>query len=154
MRPNPQKTPDLVTFTEEILNAKLHFLYSATLEPSNLIALKAKSALIRSISNHLVSQNWRSDSPVIEIDLNWLDSPIFIVPFAIKKESIKPSLFKFSLPCNTKFKKKKNFCIDVMHPYISKLCLDLIGLMRMLDLGLCTIIQHCALPSYHSVFYM
>ena len=98
MRPNPQKTPDLVTFTEEILNAKLHFLYSAALEPSNLIALKAKSALIRSISNHLVSQNWRSDSPVIEIDLNWLDSPIFIVPFAIKKESIKPSLFKFSLP--------------------------------------------------------
>ena len=57
MRPNPQKTPDLVTFTEEILNAKLHFLHSATLEPSNLIALKAKSALIRSISNHLVSQN-------------------------------------------------------------------------------------------------
>ena len=27
MCPNPQKTADLVTFTEEILNGKLHFLY-------------------------------------------------------------------------------------------------------------------------------
>ena len=26
MRPNPQETADLVTFTEEILNGKLHFL--------------------------------------------------------------------------------------------------------------------------------
>ena len=25
MRPNPQETADLVTFTEEILNEKLHF---------------------------------------------------------------------------------------------------------------------------------
>ena len=28
MRPNPQETADLVTFTEEILNGKLHFLCS------------------------------------------------------------------------------------------------------------------------------
>ena len=28
MRPNPKFLPDLVTFTEEILNAKLHFLCS------------------------------------------------------------------------------------------------------------------------------
>ena len=28
MRPNPQKTADLVTFTEEILNGKLQFLCS------------------------------------------------------------------------------------------------------------------------------
>ena len=28
MRPNPQKTADLVTFAEEILNGKLHFLRS------------------------------------------------------------------------------------------------------------------------------
>ena len=27
MSPNPQKTADLVTFTEEILNEKLHFLF-------------------------------------------------------------------------------------------------------------------------------
>ena len=26
MRPNPQETADLVAFTEEILNGKLHFL--------------------------------------------------------------------------------------------------------------------------------
>ena len=28
MWPNPQETADLVTFTEEILNEKFHFLYS------------------------------------------------------------------------------------------------------------------------------
>ena len=28
MLPNPHETADLVTFTEEILNGKLHFLYS------------------------------------------------------------------------------------------------------------------------------
>ena len=28
MRPNPPETADLVTFTEEILNEKLHFLCS------------------------------------------------------------------------------------------------------------------------------
>ena len=32
MWPNPQETADLVTFTEEILNGKLHFLCSATIE--------------------------------------------------------------------------------------------------------------------------
>ena len=30
MWPNPQETPDLVTFTEEILNETLHFLCSKT----------------------------------------------------------------------------------------------------------------------------
>ena len=30
MRPNPLETADLVAFTEEILNEKLHFLCSAT----------------------------------------------------------------------------------------------------------------------------
>ena len=29
MRPNPQETADLVAFTEEILNGKLHFLFNA-----------------------------------------------------------------------------------------------------------------------------
>ena len=32
MRPNPQETTDLVTFTEEILNGKLHFLCSGATE--------------------------------------------------------------------------------------------------------------------------
>ena len=31
MWPNPQDTADLVTYTEEILNGKLHFLCSVTL---------------------------------------------------------------------------------------------------------------------------
>ena len=32
MWPNPQETADLVTFTEEILNEKLHFLCSVLQE--------------------------------------------------------------------------------------------------------------------------
>ena len=32
MWPNPQETPDLVTFTEEILNEKLHFFCAVNFE--------------------------------------------------------------------------------------------------------------------------
>ena len=35
MWPNPQETADLVTFTEETLNGKLHFLCSAYAQVSN-----------------------------------------------------------------------------------------------------------------------
>ena len=35
MWPNPQETADLVTFTEEILNGKLHFLCSVICNNSN-----------------------------------------------------------------------------------------------------------------------
>ena len=36
MRPNPQETTDLVTFTEEILNGKLHLLCSVVHVPLTL----------------------------------------------------------------------------------------------------------------------
>ena len=36
MRPNPQFPVDLVTFTEEILNGKLHFLCSALVTKAEL----------------------------------------------------------------------------------------------------------------------
>ena len=75
------------------------YKFSLALESDNLIASNAKSELIMSITNFLIPQNWRSDSWVIEIGLDWLDSLIFIVPFVTQKESIKPSLFKsFTLP--------------------------------------------------------
>ena len=32
MRPNPQETVDFVTFTEKILNEKVHFLWSGNTE--------------------------------------------------------------------------------------------------------------------------
>ena len=35
MWPNPQETADLVTFTEEILNGKLHFFFAVFLEHSH-----------------------------------------------------------------------------------------------------------------------
>ena len=48
MRPNPQETADLVTFTEEILNGKLHFLCSDEKQttPSNHNTLYMTSNMI------------------------------------------------------------------------------------------------------------
>ena len=45
MWPNPQETADLVTFTEEILNGKIHFLCSAwfSLEPLHFNPLVIES---------------------------------------------------------------------------------------------------------------
>ena len=51
------------------------------------------------MSDYLIPQNCRSDSSVIGIGLDGLDSIFYFVPFAIQKKSIKPSLFKsFTIP--------------------------------------------------------
>ena len=42
MRPNPQETADLVTFTEEVLNEKLHFLCSVRWSQTNDHVLQQK----------------------------------------------------------------------------------------------------------------
>ena len=42
MWPNPQSPADLVTFTEEIFNGKLHFLCSVYLEIIGIFCLRAK----------------------------------------------------------------------------------------------------------------
>ena len=39
MWPNPQETADLVTFTEEIFNGKLHFLCSVGVAKSYLLTI-------------------------------------------------------------------------------------------------------------------
>ena len=49
MRPNPQETADLVTFAEEILNAKLNFLCSEEQQP---MLLFAKFNELHSVSNY------------------------------------------------------------------------------------------------------
>ena len=48
MCPNPQYSADLVTFTEEILNGKLHFLYSTLLSypATNLLVDSAIATLL------------------------------------------------------------------------------------------------------------
>ena len=51
MRPNPQETADLVTFTGEILNGKLHFLYS------DLTFIISKFAEDRSWFNHILPKS-------------------------------------------------------------------------------------------------
>ena len=45
MRPNPHETVDLVTFTEEILNGKLHFLCSV-LKVNNKETNNAKKTIV------------------------------------------------------------------------------------------------------------
>ena len=76
MWPNPQKTADLVTFTEEILNGKLHFLCSHTLDnqwlhqysnksencmqgaPSSLPRDERGSGLLVTVSVLDIMRNW------------------------------------------------------------------------------------------------
>ena len=46
MRTNPQKTADLITFNEEILNAKLHFLSSDSCYATQLIIKKLREIFL------------------------------------------------------------------------------------------------------------
>ena len=55
MWPNPQETADLVTFTEEILNGKLHFLCSEVQENTHFSEFYLNSKLYEKISNNPVS---------------------------------------------------------------------------------------------------
>ena len=63
MRPNPQEIADLVIFTEEILNGKLHFLWS-TSSKFILLILKEDVFAIQSIffHNYVKSVRFRSFS--------------------------------------------------------------------------------------------
>ena len=57
MSPNPQKTADLVTFTEEILNGKIHFLYNEDSYNPNSCNLKNDVANVLSpwtFAHHLI----------------------------------------------------------------------------------------------------
>ena len=49
MWPNPQETVDLVTFTEEILNGKLHTLCSVMEEPNNLLWITEENLHCKSL---------------------------------------------------------------------------------------------------------
>ena len=52
MWPNPQETVDLVTFTEEILNGKLHFLCSANLKSLPSQSWYSKLGILKKISKN------------------------------------------------------------------------------------------------------
>ena len=55
MLPNPQFPADLVTFTEEILNGKLHFSFSvySTKITAIIPVIKTKKCLMKLNRNHL-----------------------------------------------------------------------------------------------------
>ena len=54
MWPNPQETTDLDTFTEKILNGKLHFLCSANHEPGWISMLYSSYGIIQSSSKYVL----------------------------------------------------------------------------------------------------
>ena len=56
MWPNPQETADLVTFTEEILNEKLHFLCNVIAKHE---AYGLDSLTLEFIKNHLTDRKQR-----------------------------------------------------------------------------------------------
>ena len=49
MWPNPKETADLVTFTEEILNGKLHFLCSVSLTHYYCEGLRVQKIVLRKV---------------------------------------------------------------------------------------------------------
>ena len=55
MWPNPQETPDLVTFTIEILNRKLHFLHRVTVS-GELFFQKSPSYMIDRVPDPLIAK--------------------------------------------------------------------------------------------------
>ena len=68
MWPNPQETEDLVTFTEEILNGKLHYLCSDLYKQVSLAAVPFEMSQqdvlkepIRFSCGHNVHEDWNLD---------------------------------------------------------------------------------------------
>ena len=60
MWPNPQETADLVTFTDEILNEKLHFLCSGKVLSSRLLNVFVK---ISFMSKYYTGYSLQKDFP-------------------------------------------------------------------------------------------
>ena len=56
MWPDPQETADLVTFTEEILNGKLHFLYSDIKEDKGMLKIVSDGKLLE--KEFMVHYKW------------------------------------------------------------------------------------------------
>ena len=56
MLPNPQETEDLVTFTEEILNEKLHYLCSVILHENHRI-IKDNKKISRNLNKYFTMYN-------------------------------------------------------------------------------------------------
>ena len=66
---NPQFPANLVTFTEEILNGKLHFLCSVC------TIFKAWSAICTSVVCEFISEQYRSSQPECSVRKVLLESP-------------------------------------------------------------------------------
>ena len=97
MWPNPQETADLVTFTEEILNGKLHFLCSVVsgFEPlatiAKLLILGVKIVRTFLANNYLLKVYNGNTKTIYEIcsvliiktlqQRQWYRSGVFIVKF-------------------------------------------------------------------------
>ena len=92
MWPNPRETTDLITFTEEILNEKLHFLCS---EYSCLLnRTLVNGCFCEPLLNFLDSNNFRNKSALnIEFLCEWLHRQIFS---GTNSSSIIDRNFKFS----------------------------------------------------------
>ena len=82
MWPNPQETTDLVTFTEEILNRKLHFLCSETI--SNFKKLDIGNHLSKTFK--LRSSNWAY--------IFWFKNQTFLKGITATRCSIKIGVLK------------------------------------------------------------
>ena len=64
MRPNPQETADLVTFTKEILNGKPHFLCSVFRQFINKVKVKHRDSENLNLNMGLFS----TSSPIFKME--------------------------------------------------------------------------------------
>ena len=77
MRPNPQETADLVTFTEEILNEKLYFLCSKGIKVESIYIMTDLTNFLISLASDDPSKSFckRMICVVISLPSNLTCSP-------------------------------------------------------------------------------
>ena len=102
MRPNPQETADLVTFTEEILNGKLHFLcsgrvlYTLLNAPAPLFIINVQYISTESLFKglmHLILGQYSNLSTRAVVATNHLHYQNPLLPFVAKLSPIAAGIF-------------------------------------------------------------
>ena len=82
MWPNPKETADLVTFTEEILNGKLHFLCGVIVKAMFNKWIKSKKIII--CSKHIISMKRQSELGVLTEALFYVREQYISITFLLK----------------------------------------------------------------------
>ena len=103
MWPNPQKVMDLVTFTEEIFNGKLHFLCSDNIAIDDLILFFEKTDIFNFVDDNTIYKT----NPNLSVELNSLDRSLTGVINWLKVNSLiadPPKTIIYGFSCKERFR--------------------------------------------------